>query len=187
VVGHAKIIKRVINDNKNNERRTMSNDNLIQMVDSIVEWTADRLAYKIHDTKIRREVSIMLHGSLLEDDDIPQQLVPDSQWKKIRAKAVTLNALRRAATGQEARNDSTAYWTNLAADEDAPWAVRARARENLDKVQGVAAPEVSVVLQANAEEVLTLKDLGLDLAEKKAALASIRERRAASEEAAMAS
>jgi hypothetical protein len=143
-------------------------------ITTIVEYTADRMAYLVRKHKIATEVSCILWGEAVEGSGVPKKMIDMSIFEKIRKAARAMMRQRAAVTQVEAREDSIAYWETILSDPDAPYAVRARARENLDKINCITMPDVSLLVQANAKKTVSLSDLGLDLESKKKALNALR-------------
>lgn len=153
----------LINAVKGRDRATI-------VLESVVEYAVTAMAYGVRKFVLKREISCMLFGA--DDNGSPKQLLTRSAYEKIRRTARAYMRQRSTIAQEEARDDSFAFYEEVKGDDDAPWAVRIRAQENLDKNHGIAPPDASAVnIQVNT---VRLADLGLDLESRKAALANIR-------------
>lgn len=153
----------------------------LALTHSIVEFCADRMAYLVRKHRLYCEVSCRVHGQTDEDDDIsvavPTKMIAMSTYEKVRNAARALMRQRSMVGHQQAKEESIAYWELLLTDPDVPWAVKARARENVDKIHQVAPLDVSLNVIAPVKETVSLADLGLDLESRKKALDTLRKRK----------
>jgi len=163
---------------------TFSSSRRTVVLETIVEHCADRMAFLVRKHKIARELSCLVYGSVDDEGEVPLQNMPSHTYEKIRGLARAM-LRQRASVGQtEAREDSIGYWEQMLLDPDVPWSVKARARENIDAILCVKAPEISLTATATLGDSVCLSDLGLDLEGRKAALDAIRARKKAAQDAA---
>lgn len=146
------------------------------VIQRLIEYAADRMAYLVRKHQINREISIMLYGATSKTSGIPKKNLHFSTFEKILHGARALMRQRSSMQQLDARDDSIAYWECMLTDPDVPWAIKARARENLDKLNCVSMPDVSLLVHAgqSGKQTVALKDLGLDLESKKQALEKLR-------------
>jgi len=140
----------------------------------LVEYCADRMAELGYKTQIRRELSCIVYGEIQKKSGIPVQYMTQDCYGKIRKLAKALIRRRVIAGSEEAKSESLAYWERLLRNPDVPWAIKARARENLDKLLQLVEPEHKLV--GDTKKTITLKELGLSLQDKKEALKALREK-----------
>lgn len=162
--------------------RSDQNPLTLALTHSIVEFAADRMAYLVRKQRLYREVSCRVYGQVDEDDDIsvavPKKMIAIDTYEKVRKAARALMRQRSMVGHQQARDESIAYWELLLTNPDVPWAVKARARENVDKIHQVAPADVHLNVVAPVKETVSLADLGLDLESRKKALETLRMRKA---------
>lgn len=163
--------------------RSTQNPRAIAIIESIVEYTADQMAYGVWKSKIKRAVSILIYGAEKDNPDVPVKLIAVDTFERVRKRARAMLRIRSLQGQHEAREDSLAFWRRMSTDPMISDSVRARARENLDKILCVSLPDVSLLVQANSKNTISLKDLGLDLEGRKSALDTLREAREAAAKA----
>jgi hypothetical protein len=151
------------------------------MRQAAVEEAAKAIAYCRRPYAIKALVSEMMYG-LDENGEIRKYA--SRHMMKVILKDARLLLRTRASIGlEEARAESIGFYENITANDDTAAQSRIRARENLDKILGVAAPDVHVSLNGSISSTPKLSDLGLDLEQRKAALASIRKAKTGEQQA----
>jgi hypothetical protein len=150
------------------------------VMQNVVEYCADRMAYLVRKHRIKREISCMIYGQTDKDDElavaVPVQEICMEAYERIRNYARALMRQRSAVTQSEAREDSIGFWETILSDPDVGWSVKARARENLDEIHRVKPMGATIPVGVASQETVKLSDLGLDLAARKQALAALRAR-----------
>ena len=156
------------------------NVNATHCIPMLVEYCANRTAELAFPSQIRRELSCVLYGEVQGKSGIPIKYIDEGSHKKITRLAKAMLRRRVLMNAEDEMVESLTYWKRMLSNEDVPWAVKARARENLDRIMRLSPEQnttVNVNTQNNTTTVVKLEDLGLDLTEKKEALDALRARK----------
>ena len=153
---------------------------------SVVMYCADRMSICVRKHQIKREIECSLFGAVDEtgpsEDWIPKHNMNPEGFEKIRTAARALMRQRSIVSEATAKEDSISFWEHCLTNPDVPWAVKARAQENLDVIKRVrpnAASGNGQQVNVAVQQTVTLADLNLDLAGRKQALAAIRTKKQA--------
>jgi hypothetical protein len=115
------------------------------VLDSIVEYAAERMAYRVRKFALKREISLILYGPRTEKIDGKVVTYPDEpaknmdqhSYENIRSAARKLLHERSIIVQAEARDDSVGLYESILADPCASNKDRMLAQQQLDKIHRV--------------------------------------------------
>ncbi|MCH7745903.1 MAG: hypothetical protein IIC84_07520 [Chloroflexi bacterium] len=125
---------------------------------------------------------MILYGPISDeskDSDTPKRLVEISSFEGLCRKARKILHERSVTGTVEARQESIGFYESTIADPNVSSRVKIKARENLDKIQGVVAADPGIlpmqpITGTITHRVLDIEKLGLSLEQKKKLLDDTR-------------
>lgn len=159
---------------------TTSQETKDMFTNQLAEIAARGIAFCESKSVIADKLSRLCYG-VNDDTGEPKKLITSELYRKVCDKGRAYLRVRASIGMDEARQDSIGFYENMVADHDMSPTARVRCRENLDKIMGVAVPDVTINVGGKTNGTVTLGELGLDLSAKKAALAKMRAAREAHE------
>lgn len=117
----------------------MSTEKIV-VLDSVIEFVMEQLAYRVRKFQLKKLVSLLLYGPKLDetgkvvDENIPAQDIEIGSFEKICHKARERLVERVAVTQKDALTDSVAFYESVLANPTVDEKTKIRAQENLDKL-----------------------------------------------------
>lgn len=165
-----------MNNTNDDLERKPTGDQAKVVTDSLIDYVVERMAYSVRKFKLKREVSLILYGPVSDDQlDVPKKTIEISAYERLRKEARKILKLRSLSSTEEAREESIGFYENIISDDDSFTNYRIKARENLDKILGVASKESAIPITGSIlHPVLDVDKLGLTLEQKKKLLEDAR-------------
>ena len=164
------------------------------VTEGLINYVVTRMAFNVRKYVLKNEVSIILYGEGQKEvqvvgasvgtmikvgTGIATKLIAIKTYENLCKKARLVLKERATCGNVQARQESIGFYENLLADDNIQPRTKLRARQNLDKIMGVADHTgqgfgVAPMSGNNNTQVINVDTLGLTLEQKKKLLEESR-------------
>jgi hypothetical protein len=136
------------------------------VLDTIIEFVMEQLAYRVRKFELKRLVSLLVYGPRPDNENVPLKDVDQSVFENVCSKARELMISRIAVAQKDALIDSISFYESVLAKPHVEERTKIRAQENLDKLHQLVQIRVKMDGIGSGDDDATAKAIREKLIER---------------------